>query len=130
METWLSQDLKDFPKYYSGRCEAPVCTIVVGGKNEACNLLREHYYGGWLAPKIYYMGCAGVVRVGGVRIAGVSGSFVAGDYFRGRHESPPFTEDFKKSFVRAREWDAARLEKLQEPVDVVISYDWPRGKRA
>lgn len=104
-------------------------TILVGGKNEAANLLREHYYGGWLAPKIYYLGTAGVVRVAGLRIAGVSGVFGAAEYFRGRHESPPFTEDFKKSAVKAREWDAARLERLQEPLDVVISYDWPRGRK-
>ena len=37
------------------------------------------------------------------------------------------SQEFKRSAFHAREWDAARLEKLQEPVDVVISYDWPRG---
>ena len=36
-------------------------------------------------------------------------------------------QEFKRSAFHAREWDAARLEKLQEPLDVVISYDWPRG---
>lgn len=121
------EDLKDFPKYFSGRSEAPVTTVFIGGKNEASNLLREHYYGGWVAPGIYYMGAAGVLRVGCLRIAGISGSFASGDYFRGRHECPPYTEEFKRSAFHAREWDAARLEKLQEPVDVVISYDWPRG---
>eukprot|EP00435_Cladocopium_sp_Y103_P059926 s922_g21.t1 len=121
------EDLKDFPKYFSGRSEAPVTTVFIGGKNEASNLLREHYYGGWVAPGIYYMGAAGVLRVGCLRIAGISGSFASGDYFRGRHECPPYTEEFKRSAFHAREWDAARLEKLHEPVDVVISYDWPRG---
>ena len=41
--------------------------------------LREHYYGGWVAPGIYYMGAAGVLRVGCLRIAGISGSFASGD---------------------------------------------------
>ncbi|CAE7359091.1 dbr1, partial [Symbiodinium necroappetens] len=121
------QDMKDFSKYYTGRVEAPVTTIFVGGRNEAANLLREHYFGGWVAPRIYYLGCAGVVRIGPLRIAGISGNFVASDYFRGRHECPPFTEEYKRSAVHAREYDAARLEKLQEPIDIVVSYDWPRG---
>lgn len=38
-------------------------------------LLQELPYGGWVAPKIYYMGLSGVVNVGGVRIAGLSGIF-------------------------------------------------------
>ena len=33
-----AQDPKDFPKYFSGRSEAPVTTIFIGGKNEASNL--------------------------------------------------------------------------------------------
>eukprot|EP00439_Symbiodinium_sp_Y106_P058812 s3208_g8.t1 len=121
------QDMKDFSKYCTGRAEAPVTTIFVGGRNEAANLLREHYFGGWVAPRIYYLGCAGVVRIGPLRIAGISGNFVASDYFRGRHECPPFTEEYKRSAVHAREYDAARLEKLQEPIDIAVSYDWPRG---
>lgn len=34
---------------------------------------QELHYGGWVAPKIYFMGFAGVIRVGGVRIAGLTG---------------------------------------------------------
>ena len=45
--------------------------------------LREHYYGGWVAPGIYYMGAAGVLRVGCLRIAGISGSFASGDLVKG-----------------------------------------------
>eukprot|EP00913_Durusdinium_trenchii_P019800 g18613.t1 len=65
------EDPKDFPKYFDGRAEAPVTTVFVGGRNEASNLLREHYYGGWVAPRIYYLGPAGVVRCGPLRIAGI-----------------------------------------------------------
>ena len=47
----------------------------VGGNHEACNHLWELYYGGWVAPNIYYLGHAGVVNFGGARIAGLSGIF-------------------------------------------------------
>ena len=47
----------------------------VGGNHEAANHLWELYYGGWVAPNIYYLGAAGVVRFGGLRIAGLSGIY-------------------------------------------------------
>jgi len=43
-------------RYYSGEKIAPVLTIFVGGNHEASNYLQELPYGGWVAPKIYYMG--------------------------------------------------------------------------
>jgi lariat debranching enzyme len=47
----------------------------VGGNHEAANHLWELHYGGWVAPNIYYLGAAGVVRFGGLRIAGLSGIY-------------------------------------------------------
>ena len=49
----------------------------------------EHYFGGWVAPRIYYLGCAGVVRIGGLAR---HGSVVAGavDTSHGK----PFVEAF------------------------------------
>ena len=51
--------MQDFYKYYSGEKTAPVLTIFIGGNHEASNHLRELYYGGWVAPKIYYLGSSG-----------------------------------------------------------------------
>lgn len=59
-----------------------VALHVCCGGSECNSLLRtpcrpqpsqELHYGGWVAPKIYFMGFGGVVRVGGVRIAGMTG---------------------------------------------------------
>jgi hypothetical protein len=33
------------------------------------------YYGGWVAPNIWYLGAAGVINFGGARIGGLSGIF-------------------------------------------------------
>jgi len=43
-------------RYYSGEKVAPVLTVFIGGNHEASNYLQELPYGGWVAPKIYYMG--------------------------------------------------------------------------
>ena len=44
------------------------------------NYLWELYYGGWVAPNIYYLGHAGVIKFGGIRIGGLSGIFNGGHY--------------------------------------------------
>jgi lariat debranching enzyme len=49
--------------------------FAVGGNHEASNHLWELYYGGWVAPNIYYLGGTGCIRFGGLRIAGLSGIF-------------------------------------------------------
>lgn len=69
-----------FHKYYSGEAVAPVLTLFIGGNHEAANHLHELFYGGWVAPNIYYMGAAGVVNLGGVRIAGLTGIYKSNDY--------------------------------------------------
>lgn len=55
--------------------EAPVLTIFVGGNHEASGFLQELPNGGWVAPKIYYMGHASVLNFAGLRIAGLSGIY-------------------------------------------------------
>jgi hypothetical protein len=77
------KQLGGFHKYYTGEKTAPVLTIVIGGNHEASNYMWELYYGGWLAPNIYYLGEAGCVRVNGLRIAGASGIYKVTDFNRG-----------------------------------------------
>ena len=44
-------------------------------------------YGGWVAPNIYYLGNAGVVKYGGLRIAGLSGIYKPFDYDKSKFSS-------------------------------------------
>ncbi|KAG0426638.1 hypothetical protein HPB47_026260 [Ixodes persulcatus] len=121
------QEMKDFHKYYSGEKRAPLLTLVIGGNHEASNYLAELAFGGWLCENIYYMGYAGVVNVNGVRIAGISGIYKGPDYMKGHFEVPPYNESTKRSAYHLRNIEIFRLKQLREPLDVVVSHDWPRG---
>ncbi|CAB1120964.1 unnamed protein product [Ectocarpus sp. CCAP 1310/34] len=116
--------LGTFHKYYSGELVAPVLTIFIGGNHEASSYLQELHYGGWVAPKIYFLGFAGVIRVGGVRIAGMTGIF---NRRQGRHERPPYNRDTLRSVYYVRELEVFKLAQLTGHLDLFLSHDWPRG---
>ena len=119
--------LGDFPAYYRGDRKAPYLTIFIGGNHEASAHLWELFYGGWVCPNIYYLGAAGVVRVGPLRIAGLSGIWKGFDYNKPHVERLPFGPDDVKSFYHVREIDVRRLLLLRTQVDVGMSHDWPRA---
>ena len=119
--------LGDFHEYYSGIRTAPYLTLFIAGNHEAAAYLWELYYGGWVAPNIYYMGAANVLRVGPLRIAGLSGIWKGFDYRKPHLERLPFSRDDIKSFYHVREFDVRRLLQVEEQVDVGLSHDWPRG---
>ncbi|XP_059075892.1 lariat debranching enzyme isoform X2 [Cryptomeria japonica] len=119
--------MNTFWKYYSGEEVAPVPTLFVGGNHEASNYLWELYYGGWVAPKIFFMGFAGVIKFGSVRIGGLSGIFNARDYYSGHYERAPYNNSDIRSIYHVREYDVHKLKQVEEPLDIFISHDWPRG---
>ncbi|EAQ86857.1 hypothetical protein CHGG_08110 [Chaetomium globosum CBS 148.51] len=121
------RELADFHEYYSGSRKAPYLTIFVAGNHEASSHLWELYYGGWVAPNIYYMGAANVLRLGPLRIAGMSGIWKGFDYRKQHHERLPFNSDDVKSFYHVREIDVRKLLQLRTQVDIGISHDWPRA---
>ncbi|KAH7355792.1 lariat debranching enzyme, C-terminal domain-containing protein [Pyrenochaeta sp. MPI-SDFR-AT-0127] len=120
------RNIGDFHRYYSGERKAPVLTLVIGGNHEASNYLSELYYGGWLAPNIYYMGAVNVLRYGPLRIAGLSGIFNNADYRKPHHERLPYDRNEIRSVFHVRECDISKLLQLHFPVDIGISHDWPR----
>lgn len=119
--------MQDFHEYYSGPRTAPYLTVFVGGNHEASNYMFELFYGGWVAPNIYYMGAANVLRVGPLRIAGMSGIWKGYDYKKPHFERLPYSQDDLKSIYHTRESDVRKLLCLRSQVDVGISHDWPRG---
>jgi lariat debranching enzyme len=121
------RELGDFPAYYSGEVKAPILTIFIGGNHEAASHLWELYYGGWVAPNIYYLGAANVLRFGPLRIAGMSGIWKGFDYNKPHIERLPFNQDDVKAFYHVREFDVRKLLLIRGQVDVGLSHDWPRA---
>ncbi|TGO45382.1 hypothetical protein BCON_0398g00070 [Botryotinia convoluta] len=121
------REIGDFHAYYSGLKKAPYLTIFVGGNHEASSHLWELYYGGWVAPNIYYMGAANVVRLGGVRIVGMSGIWKGYNYNKSHYERLPYNQDDVKSIYHVREYDIRKLLQVGTQVDIGISHDWPRA---
>lgn len=117
----------DFHSYYSGSAQAPYLTLFVGGNHEASSYLWELYYGGWVAPNIYYMGAANVLRLGGVRIAGLTGIWKGYNFKKPHYERLPYNQDDIKSVYHVREIDVRKLLQLRTQVDICISHDWPRA---
>ncbi|KAF2842210.1 DBR1-domain-containing protein [Patellaria atrata CBS 101060] len=121
------REMGDFHEYYSGARKAPYLTIFVGGNHEASNHLWELYYGGWVAPNIFYVGAANVIRVGPLRIAGLSGIWKGYNYRKPHYERLPYSSHDVKSTYHVRELDVRKLLQLRTQVDVGISHDWPQG---
>lgn len=117
----------DFHEYYSGQRTAPYLTIFVGGNHEASNYLFELYYGGWVAPNIYYVGAANVLRFGPLRIAALSGIWKGYNYNKPHFERLPYNESDMRSVYHVRELDVRKLLQIRDPIDIGISHDWPKG---
>ncbi|KAL7578401.1 hypothetical protein ACA910_012798 [Epithemia clementina (nom. ined.)] len=130
------RSMGSFYKYYNGEKVAPYLTIFVSGNHEASQPLNELYYGGWVAPNIYYLGAAGVVNFCGLRIGGIGGIYNQPHYRLGRYEIPPYDRSTLRSVYHVRHLDVYRLLSLSENkskqqqrsrLDIFVSHDWPQG---
>lgn len=120
------REMGDFVKYYRGQAVAPILTIFIGGNHEAVGHLAELEFGGWVAPNIYYLGKAGVIRVGTLRIAGLSGIYQESEYDHPEVHLP-YKEKALHSTYKVRRPTVEKLLRLTAPIDVFMSHDWPRG---
>lgn len=123
------RQLGDFHKYYTGQSHAPVLTIFIGGNHEASNYMQEMYYGGWVAPNIYYMGASGaVVFRDCLTIAGLSGIYSDRDYNQPRTERLPYNSRDLRSIYHIRKHEVEKLKLLKgKRIDMMLSHDWPAG---
>jgi len=117
----------DFYQYYSSKKVAPILTIFVGGNHENSFQLQDLFYGGWVAPNIYYLGHANCIRFAGLRIASLSGIYNGHTYYKKRYEFPPYNSSSIRSVYHIRNDAIHRLSSLSEPIDIMITHDWPRG---
>ncbi|KAJ5200686.1 hypothetical protein N7491_008508 [Penicillium cf. griseofulvum] len=121
------KQIGDFHEYYSGHRVAPYLTLFIGGNHEASNHLSELYYGGWVAPNIYFLGAANIIRFGPLRISGMSGIWKGYDYRKTHHERLPYNRDDVSSIYHIRELDVRKLLQVRTQVDIGLSHDWPKG---
>jgi lariat debranching enzyme len=122
------RQLKNFHEYVTGVKVAPVTTIFIGGNHEASNILQSLYYGGWVAPNIYFLGFGGVVWFGGIRIGGLSGIYNSRHYRLGHYENPPYTDSDLRSVYHVREVEVFRMAHVNVtayPINIFLSHDWP-----
>ena len=119
------RQMGDFHQYYYGTKLAPYLTVFVGGNHEASNHLFELYYGGWVAPNIYYLGAANVVKLGPLKIAAMSGIFKEHDYHKPHYERLPYSEGNLRSIYHQREIDVRKLLAYRSQTDIGLSHDWP-----
>ncbi|QNP97786.1 Lariat debranching enzyme [Yarrowia lipolytica] len=121
------REMHDFHKYYSGESTAPYLTIIIGGNHESSGYMQELYYGGWLAPNIYYLGAAGVVNYKGLRIGGISGIYNQRSYKTGHHERLPYDNSTIRSVYHVRAHDVMKASLIDNGIDIFMSHDWPAG---
>lgn len=117
----------DFMQYYSGERRSQILTIFTGGNHEAMTVLKQLYYGGWVAPNIYYLGASGVHNIGGLRIASVSGIYKKYDCERPYIKESPLKEHVKINAYHMRKYEVEKLKLIKEPIDLMISHDWPNN---
>ena len=48
-------------------------------------------------------------------------------WLQGHFERPPYSTSTMRSAYHVRELEAYRLKQLKQPVDVMLSHDWPDG---
>ena len=139
--------MNSFRDYYTGAKVAPVLTIFIGGNHEASNVLQPLYYGGFVAPNIFFLGYSSIVRVGlspkqTLSIGGITGIFKPEHFQWAHHEQPPYSEGAKRSVYHIREFECWKLQHYSQTLqsvpsstisgfgpscDIFLSHDWPGG---
>lgn len=73
------------------------------------------------------MGYANVVNFCGIRIAGLSGIYKSQDFYKGHFEIMPYNKSTMHSVYHVRNLDVFRLSQVKQPIDIMLTHDWPTG---
>ncbi|CXJ02645.1 RNA lariat debranching enzyme, putative [Plasmodium berghei] len=121
------KEVNDFTKYFSGEKKAKILTIFIGGNHEAMNVLKQLYYGGWVAPNIYYLGYSNVHNINGIRICSLSGIYKKYNFYKTYNECYPYNNASKVSAYHIRKYEIEKLKILKNKVDIIVTHDWPNN---
>lgn len=120
----------DFRDYYTGKKNAPIFTIFIGGNHEASTYLEELKYGGFVAPNIFYMGRSSVIWYKGLRIGGLSGIYSEHDFMvlnKSEYDLRKGSRDIRAVY-HYRKDDYLKLRILDKCNKMLmVSHDWPEG---
>lgn len=133
--------LGKFYKYYRNDIyKIPVPVLFIGGNHESMRHLMKLPYGGYVSPNIYYMGYSNVVWFKGVRIGALSGIYKKWDFDTNRPswdkmEAQQWGNNLEyskiniKSLYHVRQRDVLPLYMMnnKNPMDIMLSHDWPDG---
>ncbi|GAB67660.1 Ser/Thr protein phosphatase family protein [Plasmodium cynomolgi strain B] len=117
----------DFRDYFTGKKKAKVLTIFIGGNHEAVNVLKQLYYGGWVAPNIYFLGYSNVHNINDFRICSLSGIYKKYNFYKKYNEHYPYDEISKVSSYHIRKYEIEKLKLVKEKIDIVVTHDWPNN---
>ncbi|SCM11111.1 RNA lariat debranching enzyme, putative [Plasmodium chabaudi adami] len=117
----------DFTKYFTGEKKAKILTIFIGGNHEAMNVLKQLYYGGWVAPNIYYLGYSNVLNINGIRIGSLSGIYKKYNFYKKYDECYPYNDISKVSAYHIRKYEIEKLKILKNKLDIIVTHDWPNN---
>ncbi len=104
--------------YCKGLQTPPIFTVFTGGNHEAWGVLNAHNNGGFICPKVYYLGRAGTITLRGVTIGGLTGIFNPEKYHKPLPNKPAY--DWKYY----RETEVKRLDS--QKIDILLLHDWVR----
>lgn len=115
----------DFCEYYREEKIPKILTIIIGGNHESTRYMHKMQLGGWIAPNMYYLGRAGVIKYGSLRIAGISGIYNRHDFDKPLPRLAKSVSDHA-TIYKIRQSDYTNLSQISTP-DIILSHDWPQG---
>lgn len=113
--------VSEIAEYCKGLQKAPFFTVFIGGNHEAWGVLQKHNNGGFICPRVYYMGRSNVIDIQGVSIGGLTGVFGREHYHKPLPAEPSYDWKFyREEAVKHLE------EKIKEHkgVDILMVHDW------